>query len=216
MTAVGKPVILLLSAGSAMDLSWAEEHVNAIIDTWYPGARGGKAVAEALFGDFSPNGKLPVTFYASTNDLPDFTDYSMQNRTYRYVRRNVLYPFGYGLTYSRVVCTGLTYEHGCARVTVENAGDRQTEDVVQLYIKDNSPWAVPNHSLCGFARVSLEPGQSVQLEISIPDTAFESVDDQGIRAVTGTAFTLFAGTCQPDPLSQQLSGTSCVSVSVTR
>ena len=211
--ATGKPLILVLAAGSALN---PEIPCNAVLQAWYPGQMGGQALANILFGKVSPSGKLPVTFYETAEQLPDFTDYSMQNRTYRYVRRNVLYPFGYGLTYSRVVCTGLTYEHGCARVTVENAGDRQTEDVVQLYIKDNSPWAVPNHSLCGFARVSLEPGQSVQLEISIPDTAFESVDDQGIRAVTGTAFTLFAGTCQPDPLSQQLSGTSCVSVSVTR
>lgn len=211
--ATGKPLILVLAAGSALN---PEIPCNAVLQAWYPGQMGGQALANILFGKVSPSGKLPVTFYETAEQLPDFTDYSMQNRTYRYVRRNVLYPFGYGLTYSRVVCTGLTYEHGCARVTVENAGDRQTEDVVQLYIKDNSPWAVPNHSLCGFARVSLEPGQSVQLEISIPDTAFESVDDRGIRAVTGTAFTLFAGTCQPDPLSQQLSGTSCVSVSVTR
>ena len=211
--ATGKPLILVLAAGSALN---PEIPCNAVLQAWYPGQMGGQALANILFGKVSPSGKLPVTFYETAEQLPDFTDYSMQNRTYRYVRRNVLYPFGYGLTYSRVVCTGLTYEHGCARVTVENAGDRQTEDVVQLYIKDNSPWAVPNHSLCGFARVSLEPGQSVQLEISIPDTAFESVDDQGIRAVTGTVFTLFAGTCQPDPLSQQLSGTSCVSVSVTR
>lgn len=209
----GKPLILVLAAGSALN---PEISCNAVLQAWYPGQMGGQALANILFGKVSPSGKLPVTFYETAEQLPDFTDYSMQNRTYRYVRRNVLYPFGYGLTYSRVVCTGLTYEHGCARVTVENTGDRQTEDVVQLYIKDNSPWAVPNHSLCGFARVSLEPGQSVQLEISIPDTAFESVDDRGIRAVTGTAFTLFAGTCQPDPLSQQLSGTSCVSVSVTR
>ncbi len=211
--ATGKPLILVLAAGSALN---PEIPCNAVLQAWYPGQMGGQALANILFGKVSPSGKLPVTFYETAEQLPDFTDYSMQNRTYRYVRGNVLYPFGYGLTYSRVVCTGLTYEHGCARVTVENTGDRQTEDVVQLYIKDNSPWAVPNHSLCGFARVSLEPGQSVQLEISIPDSAFESVDDQGIRAVTGTAFTLFAGTCQPDPLSQQLSGTSCVSVSVTR
>ncbi len=211
--ATGKPLILVLAAGSALN---PEISCNAVLQAWYPGQMGGQALANILFGKVSPSGKLPVTFYETAEQLPDFTDYSMQNRTYRYVRRNVLYPFGYGLTYSRVVCTGLTYEHGCARVTVENTGDRQTEDVVQLYIKDNSPWAVPNHSLCGFARVSLEPGQSVKLEISIPDSAFESVDDRGIRAVTGTAFTLFAGTCQPDPLSQQLSGTSCVSVSVTR
>ena len=93
VAAVGKPVILVLSAGSAIDLSWAEEHVDAIIDSWYPGARGGKAVAEAIFGEYSPSGKLPVTFYQGTENLPEFTDYSMAHRTYRYTNENVLYPF---------------------------------------------------------------------------------------------------------------------------
>ena len=104
VAAVGKPVILLLTAGSAIDLSWAEkqENVKAILDCWYPGARGGKAVAEAVFGEFSPSGKLPVTFYQGTENLPEFTDYRMNHRTYRYTDENVLYPFGYGLCYGKV------------------------------------------------------------------------------------------------------------------
>ena len=101
-------------------------------------------------------------------------------------------------------------------MTVTNQGIRFTEDVVQLYIKDNSPWAVPNHSLCGFARIGLEPSETRQLEITVPESAFESVDEQGIRAVTGTVFTLYAGTCQPDPLSEKLSGTSCVQVRIQK
>ena len=211
--AVGKPVILVLAAGSALN---PEISCNAVLQAWYPGQCGGQALAHILFGKVSPSGKLPVTFYETAEQLPNFTDYSMQNRTYRYARNNVLYPFGYGLTYGKIVCTELSYENGCARMTVTNQGIRFTEDVVQLYIKDNSPWAVPNHSLCGFARIGLEPGETRRLEIPVPDSAFESVDEQGVRAVTGTAFTLSAGTCQPDPLSEKLSGTMCVQVCIQK
>lgn len=211
--AVGKPVILVLAAGSALN---PEISCNAVLQVWYPGQCGGQALAHILFGKVSPSGKLPVTFYETAEQLPDFTDYSMQNRTYRYARNNVLYPFGYGLTYGKIVCTELSYENGCARMIVTNQGIRFTEDVVQLYIKDNSPWAVPNHSLCGFARIGLEPGETRRLEIPVPESAFESVDEQGVRAVTGTAFTLYAGTCQPDPLSEKLSGTMCVQVCIQK
>ena len=95
-------MILVLLAGSALDLSWADRHVDAIIDAWYPGARGGKAIAEMIFGEKSPSGKLPVTFYADEKELPDFCDYSMKNRTYRYTDCEILYPFGYGLSYTDV------------------------------------------------------------------------------------------------------------------
>ncbi|NLN41329.1 MAG: glycoside hydrolase family 3 protein, partial [Clostridiales bacterium] len=107
VVAVGKPTILLLATGSAMSINFADEHCNAIIQTWYPGARGGKAVAECLFGEFSPAGKLPVTFYKSLEGLPEFTDYSMKGRTYRYMETEPLYPFGYGLTYSKVALKNL-------------------------------------------------------------------------------------------------------------
>ena len=116
VAAMGKPVVVLLMAGSAIDLSWAEHNPNvkAIVDCWYPGARGGKAIAEMLFGEFSPSGKLPVTFYQGTENLPEFTDYNMADRTYRYTDKNVLYPFGYGLHYGRV-----RYEEECV------SGERQ-------------------------------------------------------------------------------------------
>ena len=133
---VGKPTVVLLMAGSAVDVSLAQEKANAVMLTWYPGAGGGDAVADLLFGKVSPSGKLPLTFYhnEALAEMPDFTDYSMVNRTYRYYTGTPLYPFGYGLTYSDVEVTGLSAVKTAATVTVENKGSRATEEVVQLYI----------------------------------------------------------------------------------
>ena len=107
MAATGKPVILVLTTGSAVNLDFADKNCRAVVQAWYPGARGGQAVAECLFGEFSPSGKLPVTFYSGSYELPEFTDYSMKNRTYRYIETEPLYPFGFGLTYSRVALRNL-------------------------------------------------------------------------------------------------------------
>ena len=211
--AVGKPVIAVVAAGSAIHL---EQQPDAHLHVWYPGSEGGKALAEILFGMVSPSGKLPVTFYASADQLPDFTDYAMQGRTYRYAQQNVEYPFGYGLTYGKIVCTDVTYQDGSAVVTVENQGSRTVADVVQLYLKDTCPEAVPNHSLCGFQRVTLAPGERKTCVIPVPERAFTAVAEDGSRRVFGKVFTLYAGTCQPDAQSQALSGTKCVSTEITR
>lgn len=208
----GKPVIIVTAAGSAMNV---EADCDALIHAWYPGQYGGKALANILFGKVSPSGKLPVTFYEDANLLPDFSDYSMENRTYRYAKDNILYPFGYGLTYSKVACSTLSFADGVASVTVTNTGNADTEDVVQFYLHDEtSPCAVPNTSLCGFQRVALRRGESKQIAVAIPRSAFETVDQNGVRAVTGSAFTLYAGTSQPDARSEQLTGTSCLSVQI--
>lgn len=209
----GKPVIIVCAAGSAINI---EAEPDALIHAWYPGSEGGKALASIIFGDVSPSGKLPVTFYESAELLPEFTDYSMKNRTYRYAENNVLYPFGYGLTYSRVVCTSVEYSEGCAIVTAENVGSRQTEDVIELYIKDHCEYAVPNRSLCGFMRVSLNAGEKVTVRIPVPERAFTAVNENGERKIFGSRFTLFAGTHQPDELSAELSGTSCASTEISR
>jgi beta-glucosidase len=158
----GKPVIIVTAAGSAINV---DADCDAEIHAWYPGQSGGKALAEILFGKVSPSGKLPVTFYKSAEGLPEFEDYSMENRTYRYVKdnENILYPFGYGLTYSKVECTNVEYGDGTAAVTVTNSGENDTEDVVQLYIKGYSENAVKNYSLCGFKRVSLAKGETKTL-----------------------------------------------------
>ncbi len=210
---IGKPLIVVCAAGSSIN---TEVDADAVIHAWYPGSEGGKALAEIIFGDISPSGKLPVTFYENTDKLPEFTDYSMKNRTYRYASDNILYPFGFGLTYSNTVCTDVKYSDGTASVTVENKGSRDTEDVVQLYIKDYSEYAVPNVSLCGFRRVFLKAGEKAVLGIPVPPKAFTAVNEQGERKVFGSRFTLYAGTHQPDNLSSVFSGTDCVSVEINK
>ena len=208
----GKPTVIVCAAGSSVNIEAAPD---ALIHAWYPGAEGGKALAEILFGDISPSGKLPVTFYETADKLPDFTDYSMKNRTYRYAKDNILYPFGYGLTYSKTECTDLQYADKTARVTVANTGKTSCEEVVQLYIGDSSQWAAPNPSLCGFKRISLAAGEQRTVEIPVPERAFTSVNDKGERKVYGTAFTLYAGTHRPDELSEALTGTKCLSLEIT-
>ncbi len=208
----GKPVVIVCAAGSAIN---TEADPDALLHVWYPGSEGGTALAEILFGDVSPSAKLPVTFYESADKLPDFTDYSMKDRTYRYAKDNILFPFGYGLTYSDVVCTSVEYKDGKAVVTAENRGGRETEDVVQLYVKDTSENAVPNVSLCGFARVKLAAGEKLTVEIPVPEKAFTAVAPDGTRKRFGDRFTLFAGTHQPDDISNKLSGSSCASAEVS-
>ena len=203
--ATGTPIVLVTATGSAI---CPELETEAWIQAWYPGSEGGTALANLLFGKCSPSGKLPVTFYADAEKLPAFTDYSMQHRTYRYTQENILYPFGYGLTYGMVVCTDLHYENGIAVVTAENQGSRDTEEVIQLYVKSNADCAVPYHSLCGFQRVFLPAGAKKTISIPLAKNAFTSVDEQGTRGVYGTTFTLYAGISQPDEKSQQLTGTA--------
>lgn len=207
----GKPVITVCAAGSSVN---TEASSDALIHAWYPGSEGGKALAKILFGDISPSGKLPVTFYETADRLPDFTDYSMKNRTYRYAEDNILYPFGYGLTYSDVVCTGIEYKDGTAVVIAENKGNTDTEDVIQLYIKDYSDHAVPNVSLCGFKRIFIRAKEKLTVEIPVPERAFTAVNEKGERRIYGSRFTLFAGNHQPDALSGKLCGTECVSVEI--
>ncbi len=173
----GKPVVLVLMNGSALAINWADENIPAILEAWYPGQRGGDAIANILFGDYNPAGRLPVTFYKSVDDLPPFRDYNMKNRTYRYYKGDVLYPFGYGLSY-----TSFSYgepkisenkintdEKMILTVEVINAGDRGGEEVVQLYIKDlmSDITYRPIKSLKGFKRVYLNKGQSTDVKFEI-------------------------------------------------
>ncbi|NLM13546.1 MAG: glycoside hydrolase family 3 protein [Epulopiscium sp.] len=212
IVAVGKPVILCILAGSALNLSYAEEHCNGILMGWYPGARGGKAIADILFGKTSPSGKLPITFYASLDNLPDFTDYSMRNRTYRYIEEKPLYPFGYGLTYGDVICTDAVLEEEVKlnedikiKVSAKNRGKVGTEDVIQVYIKDEeSQYAVRNTSLCGFKRIFLNPGEAKEIHMTIPFEALKVVNDEGERILDSKKFILYIGVSGADERSIEL------------
>lgn len=207
---VGKPTILALSTGSAMAINFAEEHCNAIFETWYPGAHGGKAFAQLLFGDYSPSAKLPITFYKTTEELPDFKDYSMKNRTYRYMTHEALYPFGYGLNYAKIKVESATVirkdQEGQLGYTVKakvvNESDVASYDTVEVYIKDmESVFAVPNFSLCAFKTVYLEGNSSVEIELDIKEQALTVVDEEGKRFIDSKYFEVYVGTCAPDERS---------------
>ena len=206
---VGKPTIVILLAGSAIDLSEAQEKVDAILLGWYPGAGGGKAIAELLFGAASPSGKLPITFYRNEalNDLPDFIDYTMAGRTYRYYRGEPLYPFGFGLSYGACEVTGLSADRKNAVVRVVNRGKRDTDEVLELYLRDEeSPFAPPNPILCGFKRVFLAAGEERTLTVPLNEPAFTVVTDRGERIPGSGMWTLYAGFGGPDPRTEALTG----------
>lgn len=215
---IGKPTIVVLMAGSAIDLSYADEHADAVLQAWYPGAGGGEAIADLLFGKVSPSGKLPVTFYRDLEHMPAFEDYSMVNRTYRYMEGEALYPFGYGLTYGNVEVedAGFTImpkkdQDFEVEVTLTNRGGTAVEEVVQLYIKDSkSPLAVKNYSLCAFRRVALAAEETVKTTLKVQAAALETVDEEGRRVLDSDAFTLYAGISQPDQRSIQLMQSSPV------
>lgn len=211
----GKPVIVVLGAGSALTLQGQEEKCSAILNAWYPGSHGGRAIADLIFGKCSPSGKLPVTFYKTTEELPEFTDYSMKGRTYRYMKGESLYPFGYGLTYSNVELSDLLvseinkdFKDIDVSIRITNIGDFDIEEVVQCYIKDlESQYAVDNYSLSAFKRVALNKGESKIVKMKINKKSVEVVNNEGERILDSKKFKLFVGISQPDSRSIQLTGT---------
>ena len=216
--ALGKPTTLVLMAGSAVDISAAQEHANAILLAWYPGAGGGRAVAQLLFGKASPSGKLPVTFYSNRalDELPDFTDYSMRGRTYRYYQGEPLYPFGYGLTYGRCRVTALSADRGKALVTVRNDGPQDTGEVIELYLQDEkSPFAPPNPILCGFQRIHLAAGEEKSFSVAIDSGAFTVVNDEGMHVPGSGSWILYAGFGGPDRRTEALTGQRPATASLT-
>ena len=229
----GKPVVLVNMTGSAMDLRFAQEHCNAVVQAWYPGARGGRVVADILLGEISPSGKLPVTFYHDTEELPDFEDYSMKGRTYRYFTGEVLYPFGYGLTYgsaaleevklngqsagagSEVVLSG--EEIASLEVTVANTGDRDIQEVVQVYIKAvDSADATPNARLCGFVRVSVKAGEKVTVVVPVDQDALTVINEEGEKVSGGNRYAVSVGFGQPDKRTEELTGKKAFGFTVVR
>ncbi len=209
--ATGKPTVVVLASGSALAVTQG----NAILEAWYPGEAGGTALARILFGEVSPGGRLPVTFYHGVDELPDFEDYAMENRTYRYFNGEPLYPFGYGLSYTRFEYEGAAYADGAVSVTVRNAGAADADEVVQVYVKDHdSPFAVRNHSLCAFKRVSLKAGEQTVVTLPVRPEAFAAVNGEGERVAQGKRFTLYVGGSQPDARSAELLGQKPLAIEV--
>lgn len=203
----GKPFIVLNATGSAIDLSFAQEYADAVMQVWYPGAEGGKAVADMLFGKVSPGGKLPVTFYHNTDPMPEFTDYTMQGRTYRYIDYKPLYEFGYGLNYgdtklTKAECedTYINAKDNGAEVVVSlrNDGKYEVSEVVQAYVKVKSENEVPNRKLAAFKRVAIKPGESVSVKLAIDKMSFTTVNDNGERNADGNGAVIYAGTNPAD------------------
>lgn len=217
---VGRPTVIVLLAGSSVDLGSAADRAGAVLLGWYPGVMGGKALAEILFGKVSPSGKLPVTFYHQSDLylMPEFKDYGMKGRTYRYLGFRPLYPFGYGLTYSKVGLCDASWkrtEGGIeVRVTAENTGKVFTEDVVQVYAQNEGSANAPdNPRLVAFGRVSLDAGQKAEVKLTVSDDSLLVVNGKGVHVMEGKVV-LYVGTCQPDAYSRMLSGTDVIRMEV--
>ncbi len=211
VVATGTPVVLVLISGSALAPVWADDHVAAILQGWYPGAEGGRALAEILFGDVNPSGRLPVTFYRRTEDLPPFENYAMAGRTYRFFGGEPLYPFGYGLSYTRFDYSDLRLEvtpsDVAVEVTVTNTGNRDGDEVVQAYVADcASAHRTPLRQLAAFQRVPLAAGESRVVPLRIPRERLQVTDTAGRRFVEPGEFRLSVGGSQPDARSRALTG----------
>ena len=207
LAATGKPLIVVLTSGSAMAVNWAKEHAAAILQAWYPGEEGGAAVADVLTGVFNPSGRLPVTFYKSVAQLPPFTDYSMFHRTYRYLNEDPLFPFGFGLSYS-------TFTYGDPVVAVTKSGAEQAHSVIarvsnsskiagdeiaELYVSHPGIAGAPIRSLAGFQRVHLAPGESREVTFLLNPRELSVVDTAGIRSVPAGPVEIWVGSSQPGP-----------------
>jgi beta-glucosidase len=212
--ATGKPLVVVLMNGSALAIDWAQQHAAAILEAWYPGEEGGTAIAETLAGKNNPAGRLPITFYASLNDLPPFTDYSMKNRTYRYYQGEALFPFGYGLSYTTFAYSGLKISPAKPKAgepvkvtaTVKNTGAVAGDEVAELYLNaPNSPNA-PIRALKGFKRVTLAPGASMQVEFTLDARDLSAVGADGARSVLPGDYRVSVGGSQPGGVGHPLDG----------
>ncbi|MFN2284591.1 MAG: glycoside hydrolase family 3 C-terminal domain-containing protein, partial [Anaerolineae bacterium] len=211
VAATGKPLVVVLLNGSAVAINWAEEHATAIVEAWYPGEEGGTALADVVFGDFNPAGRLPVTFYKSVEDLPPFRDYALARRapaghTYRYFGGEVLYPFGYGLSYTTFAYSDLTLSANAIQsgesltvsVKVQNTGALAGDEVVQLYVRDvEATVPVPIRQLQGFMRVYLEPGAQQTVSFTLTPRQMSVIADDGQRVIEPGFFEVAVGGGQP-------------------
>ena len=206
MIATGKPVILVLINGSALSINWANDNVPAILTAGYPGQQGGNAIADVLFGDYNPAGRLPVTYYKSVDQLPPFENYDMKGRTYRYFDKKPLYPFGFGLSYTKFKYSNLKFPASLSSekdfevsVDVTNIGERDGDEVVELYLKDEKASTPrPILQLEGFERISLKKGESKTVRFTITPRQLSLIDKKGHRIVEPGWFTISVGGKQPD------------------
>jgi len=205
VAATGKPLVVVLMNGSALAVDWAKKHANAIVEAWYPGEEGGKAIADALTGKTNPAGRLPITFYASTKDLPPFDDYSMAGRTYRYYAGTPLWGFGYGLSYSTFKWTNLKLSAASIKAgdpmlvdaDVENMSDRAGDAVSELYLTPPAEPTSPRLALVGFDRLTLDPHAKQHVHFMVDARTLSTVDGKGVRAVRAGDYVLHLGGTQP-------------------
>jgi len=203
--ATGKPVVFVMLTGSALAVKWEAENLPAILTAWYGGQDAGTALADVLFGDYNPSGRLPVTFYASDDDLPPYEDYSMKERTYRYFTGQPLFEFGHGLSYTEFVYSGLllpekspTGEPVNVSVTVTNQGLRDGDEIVQLYVSQAQSYVpVPVRSLQGIQHISLKAGESRQITFTLEPEQFSHIDALMQRCVEPGLYTIETGGRQP-------------------
>jgi beta-glucosidase len=216
----GKPMVLVLLGGRHLSVNWADWNIPAIIEAWYPGEEGGTAIADVLFGDYNPAGRLPVTFYKSLAQAPPFENYNMRGRTYRYMKAEPLYPFGYGLSYAAFKYSDLnihpkkikTGDEITISVRVKNIGKTAGDEVVQLYVSDLAASApVPVRQLVGFRRIPLKPKEekTVTFTIKPEQLAFVNYDDQWV--VEPGEFEISVGGCQPSAKYELRSGSNILS-----
>ncbi len=213
--ATGKPVVLVLTNGSALAVNWAKDHANAILDAWYPGEEGGTAVAETLSGRNNPAGRLPVTFYTGVDQLPPFENYAMQGRTYRYFQGTPLYPFGYGLSYTTFSYSKLKLlESSIAAgqplavdVTVTNTGKLAGDEVAQLYLTFPDVKGAPLRALRGFQRVHLNPGEAQTLHFELKSRDLSMVSEAGEPIIAAGKYSVLLGGGQPNTGAPNVAGT---------
>ena len=215
VVATGKPIVLVLTNGSALAVNWAEGHANAIVDAWYPGEEGGTAVAETLSGKNNPAGRLPVTFYTGVDQLPSFEDYSIKNRTYRYFQGTPLYPFGYGLSYTTFSYSDLSLPSSpiaagqpmTAEVKVTNTGSRAGDEVAQLYLSFPGVAGAPIRALRAFQRLHLDPGQSERVHFDLKPRDLGMVTEAGEPIIPEGKYSVSIGGGQPNTGAPTVEGT---------
>lgn len=222
---LGKPIVLVLLNGSPVELNWPHDNVEAIVEAWYPGEEGGTAVADVIFGKYNPAGRLPITFVKSIDQLPPFRDYSMENRTYRYMESAPFYPFGYGLSYTSFEYSNLKVSREelstednddlLVSVEVENTGKLAGDEVVQLYIKDlEASVRVPHWQLNGVQRIHLQPGEKARVEFTLTKRQFALIDEEGKCLLEPGVFRIYVGGQQPDERSKELTGQEVLSTEI--